>query len=115
MTGTNKAMSAAMLALAESASDPQERLDYLKSAIRIDPQNLVIAEEIQVLETQTGQGLRYVAIESAIHIGPTQNDIRGQIFIVQSDQSLKLLSGDELSAFNDQYPDFIKNWQLEKD
>ena len=57
----------------------------------------------------------YVGIERAMILGPNlRKPVEGQIYIAQSDGSLRPLNGKELIDLLSKYPGFVKRWRLER-
>jgi hypothetical protein len=112
MSEINRPLAAAMRAMAETASLPNERLAYLQNALKLDPSDEMIVQEIAEIETKLDGTVSYVAIEKAVIIGSAVPDIEGCIYILQPDRSLKPLDGQELRAFHEAHPNFVKNWSL---
>jgi hypothetical protein len=115
MSDMDKPMAAAMLAMAQTALGSNERLTYLQSALKLDPNNSKISAAIVAIKSNVDDSVCYVAIERAVIIGESPAEIEGGIYILQPDRSLKPLSGAELLAFNKQQPNFVKNWRLKRD
>jgi hypothetical protein len=115
MSEVNKPLAAGMLAMAETALSSKERLAYFQNALKLDPHNAAILKEIVALQSQVNEAVCYVAIEKAIVIGSDQTKIEGGIYLLQSDRSLKPLTGAELLTFSKEQPNFVKNWRLEND
>ncbi|MCA3694362.1 hypothetical protein [Aquidulcibacter sp.] len=111
MSEMNRPLAAAMRAMAERALDPRERLGFLKSAWDLDPTKLHVLEQIKALERQILDETCYVAIEQAIIVGEPSAQIEGCLYVLQPDRSLKPLDGQELRAFHERHPNFVKNWR----
>jgi hypothetical protein len=112
MSEINEPLAAAMRAMAERALDPRERLGFLKSATDLDPADLRVLEQIKAVERQIFDETCYVAIEQAIIVGEPSAQIEGCIYVLQPDRSLKPLDGQELRAFYETHPNFVKGWSL---
>jgi hypothetical protein len=65
--------------------------------------------KLRLIETPT-----YVGIERAVTLGPhLRRPVEGQVYIEQSDGSLKPINGKELADLIHKYPRFVKHWRLE--
>jgi hypothetical protein len=112
MSELNKPLAAAMRAMAETSKLPDERLGHLKNALRLDPTNATVAQEIAAILSKDDSAVCYVAIERATIFGKHTGEIEGNIYIANLDGSLRPLSGAELLTFNSANPNFVKNWRL---
>ena len=65
--------------------------------------------KLRLIKTPT-----YVGIERAVILGPDlRRPIEGQVYIKQSDGSLRPINGKELIDLCTKYPGFVKSWRLE--
>ena len=65
--------------------------------------------KLRLIKTPT-----YVGIEQAVILGPDlRRRVEGQVYIAQSDGSLRPINGKELIDFFSEYPRFVKGWRLE--
>jgi hypothetical protein len=65
--------------------------------------------ELRLVKTPT-----YVGVERATILGPDPlRPVEGQVYVVQSDGSLRPINGKELVALFSKYPGFVKRWRLE--
>jgi hypothetical protein len=56
----------------------------------------------------------YVGVERVTILGPDPlRPIEGQVYVVQSDASLRPINGKELVDLFSKYPGFVKRWRLD--
>jgi hypothetical protein len=56
----------------------------------------------------------YVGVERVTILGPDPlKPVEGQVYVLQSDRSLRPINGKELVDLFSKYPGFVKRWRLE--
>jgi hypothetical protein len=65
--------------------------------------------KLRLIKTPT-----YVGVERATILGPElRRPVEGQLYVAQSDGSLKPINGKELADLSFKYPGFVKHWRLD--
>ena len=65
--------------------------------------------KLRLIKTPT-----YVGVERATILGPDlRRPVEGQVYIAQSDGSLRPINGKELIDLFSKYPGFVKHWRLD--
>ena len=102
------------LKAAANATDPNERLHHLETALRLKPDQ-ELAEAAIVAAMSLELSSIYVAVEKARVIGNATRQVVGNIYIEEPDGRLKPLTGDDLADLEERHPGFAKNWRLEQE